>query len=221
MVNHGSNNSYWLKGAFILLNHLFIVAEDQPHPLLKSSSFPHLFDQAGFYQVAQWINAVLVFGEVDFFFKNHRTYLELDSKQTIPFCVKRFNHIEPWKKAILFHLHFVVVYLHVKRSPQVNEIGITNIRKQKIAETTRIGFPQWIKLCLPDKIYKQTELACWVNAVVTGIKMFCMNKFYMLHAAKKMFNTEWYSLNWINGMSKIMSSGIKPFSCEPLLFFRL
>ena len=120
----------------------------------KRAGLFYLINDLLIQQVTQWKNITTIFRKIDFLFKDHRRYAELDTKEMIAWLMMTFNSIVPGQETIRFHIKLFIIDLHDKWRSEVNDISITNIRKLSIRKPGGVFFPKVFKTGFPKKINK-------------------------------------------------------------------
>ena len=120
--------------------------------------------------------------------------------------MKTLQVIWPGEKAICFHFKLLLIYLHYEGRAQVNEVGVTDMRKENVGKPSWINFPKMVKPGFPDIVNILTQISRRSHPVVVIFKMIAIEEFDVLHRMKfvvKIKNGQaWKPLIFINGSLK-------------------
>jgi hypothetical protein len=98
--------------------------------------------------------------------------------------VVAFNSLVPRQKAIISHVDFLVIQPHNEGCTEVNDIRITDVRKQGVRKTGGIFIPQLVKIGFPEKIYERRQGRCGGRTMIIVLEMIGMKEFNVPHTSK-------------------------------------
>ena len=90
----------------------------------------------------------------------------------------------PRQKTIALHFKFFFFELHHEGRSQVDEVGITDVGKQRIRKTFGIFFEQFLKIRFPEKVDEFGKRFLCFLAMIAELEMVSMEKLYVLHILK-------------------------------------